>query len=80
MSVLTIIAGVLLALCCICVIVVVTVQNKSGSGLSGAIMGGDAAGFSDGRDNNAKLTKLTKVLAGALLVLTMALSLACMVK
>jgi len=79
MNVVIVIAGILLIACCVCVIALVTVQGKATNGLSGAIMGGDAAGFgSKGRDNNAKLVKLTKIMASVFFVLALVMSLLCM--
>ncbi len=78
MSPILIIFGILLILSCVIVIVVIALQSKSSNGLAGAIMGGDSAGFGGSNKQNEKMTKLTKILAGAFFGLTLITSLICM--
>lgn len=76
MSVIEIIAGCLLIISCILIIVVVTIQQPKGSGLSGAIMGGEGtqAQGRRGRSNEAKLARTTKILAIVFFVVTFAVN------
>ena len=63
MSVLEIICGVVLLLSAVVVIYLTLVQEPKGRGLSGAIMGGDAAQVSAGRSrsSDARIAKVTKI-------------------
>ncbi len=72
MSTFEIIAGSVLALCCIFIIILVIKQDNKGSGLSGAISGGDA-GYLGKIKNTAdeKMASLTKYLAIALFLITL---------
>jgi len=66
MSFIEIIAGVTLIISCIMIVVIVTIQQPKGSGLSGAIMGGDTQSQSGGRrgkSNDARLSRLTRIFA-----------------
>ena len=68
-----ILAGAILILCSIAIIVIVSLQTDRGDGLSGAIMGGNSAGFG-GRDksNSDRLTGLTKILGVVFFVIAIA--------
>lgn len=70
MGALEIVSGVLLILCSIAIIVLVLFQESKGSGLSGAIAGGEMMG-SEGRSRSsgAVLAKYTKYAAIAFFVL-----------
>ena len=74
MSILEIIAGSLLIISCIMIVVIVTVQQPKGSGISGAIMGGEtqSSGNRRGKSNDAKLARLTRIFAIAFFVITFA--------
>ena len=75
MSILEIITGSTLIISCIMIVVIVTAQQPKGSGISGAIMGGDTGGTQSnrrGKSNDAKLSKLTRILAIAFFVITLA--------
>ena len=66
MSIVEIIAGVTLIISCVMMVIIITVQQPKGSGLSGAIMGGDTqtqSGGRRGRSNDARLSRLTKIFA-----------------
>ncbi|MEG1557609.1 MAG: preprotein translocase subunit SecG, partial [Oscillospiraceae bacterium] len=68
----------LLIVCCILIVIVVSVQSGKGSGLTGAIMGSDtsASGIRGrGRDTDAKLASMTKILAIVLFAITLGVSL-----
>lgn len=70
-----IILGVLLIIVCIALTVIVMIQEESQSGLSGAIAGGSSDTFygkNKGRTSEAKIKKLTKILAIVFLVLSLA--------
>ena len=73
MSILEIIAGSMLIISCIMIVVIVTIQQPKGSGISGAIMGGDSSGPSNrrGKSNEARLAKLTRIFAIAFFVVTL---------
>ncbi len=71
MSTIEIIAGSCLLLSCIAIVVAVALQS-SNSGMSSAIMGGEGTGVKGrGRENEKKLSKITRVLAIVLFVVTM---------
>lgn len=70
-----IVLGVLLIIVCIALTIIVMIQEESQSGLSGAIVGGSSDTFfgkNKGRTTEAKLKKITKVLAIVFLVLSLA--------
>jgi len=70
-----IVLGVLLILVCIALTVIVMIQEESQSGLSGAIAGGSGDTFygkNKGRTSEAKLKRLTKIIAICFLVLSLA--------
>jgi len=56
------------------IVVIVTIQQPKGSGISGAIMGGDSGTQSSrrGKSNEARLAKLTRTFAIAFFVVTLA--------
>ncbi|MDR2502406.1 MAG: preprotein translocase subunit SecG [Oscillospiraceae bacterium] len=64
-------------LICLALIVIVTVQSGKTSGLSGALGGGSDTFLSknSGKSFDAKLARATKWVAGAFVVLTLALNL-----
>lgn len=67
-------AGSVLILACLSIIILVLLQDNKGSGLSGAISGGDASGMMQRgrtRARDEKLAKITKVLAVVLFVVTL---------
>jgi len=75
MSALEIVLGILLIIVCIALTVIVMIQEESQSGLSGAIAGGSSDTFfgkNKGRTTEAKLKKLTKIIAISFLVLSLA--------
>ena len=75
MSALEIVLGVLLIIVCIALTIIVMIQEESQSGLSGAIAGGNSDTFfgkNKGRTTEAKLKKLTKIIAICFLVLSLA--------
>ncbi|MBO4338618.1 MAG: preprotein translocase subunit SecG [Clostridiales bacterium] len=75
MSAFEIVLGVLLIIVCIALTVIVMIQEESQSGLSGAIAGGSSDTFfgkNKGRTSEAKLKKLTKIIAIVFLVLSLA--------
>lgn len=73
MSIMEIIAGSMLVISCIIIVVIVTIQQPKGSGISGAIMGGDSSSQSRrGKSNDAKLARLTRVFAIAFFIITLA--------
>lgn len=75
MSVLEYIAGGALIVCSLAIIFFVLLQDNKGSGLSGAISGGDIGGMMaqrGGRDKNEKLVKITKICAVFFFVVTIA--------
>ena len=64
MGVLEIVSGVLLILCSVAIIVMVLFQDTKGSGLSGAIMGGEMmANEGRSRSSNSMLARYTKYAA-----------------
>lgn len=70
MSAIEIIGGSCLLLSCIAIVVAVALQS-SNSGMSSAIMGGDSTGVKGrGRENEKKLSKITRILAIVLFVVT----------
>lgn len=70
MGVLEIISGILLILCSIAIIVLVLFQDSKGSGLSGAIAGGEMMGNEGrSRSSGAVLARYTKYAAIAFFVL-----------
>ena len=74
MSALEIVLGVFLIIICIALTVIVMIQEESQSGLSGAIAGGSGDTFygkNKGRTTEARLKKLTKIIAIAFLVLSL---------
>ncbi|MEA4912938.1 MAG: preprotein translocase subunit SecG [Oscillospiraceae bacterium] len=72
MSVIEIVAGSLLLLCSIFIILAVMLQSGKGDGISGAIMGGGDYGIRDkGKDSDAKLARLTKILAVVFFIVTL---------
>jgi len=73
MSIIEIIAGAMLIVSCIMIVVIVTIQQPKGSGLSGAIMGGDTQTQSGrrGKSNDARLSRLTRIFAIAFFVVTL---------
>ncbi len=79
MTVIEIVAGSCLLLCCAAIIIAVACQSEKGSGMSTAIMGGEAdtvRGRSKARD--IKLAKITKILAVVLFVVTIAVNIVSM--
>jgi len=74
MSVMEIIAGSMLIISCIMIVVIVTIQQPKGSGISGAIMGGEGTsqGSRRGKSNEARLAKLTRIFAIAFFIITLA--------
>ncbi len=76
MSAIEIISGIVLIISCIIIIILVMLQESKGSGLAGAIGGGemlDAANRPTGRD--AVLAKFTKIAATILFLVTLAVGL-----
>lgn len=71
MNTIEIVAGALLILTCIVIVVAVALQSSSGGDLS-AIMGGDSSAAARGKakDRDAKLAKITKILAIVLFIVT----------
>ena len=69
MGVLEIVSGVILILCSIAIIVMVLFQESKGSGLSGAIGGGEMMD-NGSRSANSALAKYTKYAAIAFFVVT----------
>lgn len=75
MGTIEIVAGALLILTCLVIIVAVTLQSNQGGGMSGVIMGGEGtAARGKAKNNDAKLAKITKILAVVLFVLTFVVS------
>ena len=75
MSTIEIVAGALLILTSLVIVIAVTLQSSKGGGMSGAIMGGEGTAVrGKAKDNDAKLAKITKILAVVLFVLTLAVS------
>ncbi|MEA5051473.1 MAG: preprotein translocase subunit SecG [Oscillospiraceae bacterium] len=75
MSAIEIVAGSMLLLCSLCIILAVMLQSGKGDGLSGAIMGGgDYSYRGKGKDNDAKLARMTKILAVVFFVVTLAVN------
>ena len=71
MGALEIISGVLLILCSIAIIVLVLFQESKGSGLSGAIAGGEMMGNEGrSRSSGAVLARYTKYVAIAFFVIS----------
>ena len=78
MEVVLIILKILLALCCIGVVAVVLMQDSNSDGLSGVIGGGNSDSFfgkNKGHTMQAKLSKLTVILAIVFAVLVIAVDL-----
>lgn len=74
MQIYEIIGGSVLMLACVLLIVMVLLQDNKGSGLSGAISGGDAGGMLQrgrGRTRDDRLASITKVLAIVLFAVTL---------
>ena len=73
---LTTVLSVIQVLCCIAIIAVVMLQSGKSAGLSGAIAGGADTFLSKNKAKSldAKLAKMTKWVAIAFIVLTLALS------
>ena len=70
MSAIEIIGGSCLLLSCIAIVAAVALQS-SNSGMSSAIMGGDTSGVKGrGRESEKKLSKITRILAVVLFVVT----------
>ena len=77
MSVLEIVAGVVLILCSIVIILVVLAQDSKDDGLTSAIGGGYNESFYEGnmsRTKDAKLSRLTKISATLIFIITLALN------
>lgn len=70
-----VVGGAVLMFTCILIIILVLLQDNKGSGLSGAISGGDAGGMLQrgrGRARDEKRAKLTRILAIVLFVVVLA--------
>lgn len=83
MQIYEIIAGSVLMLACILLIIVVLMQDNKGSGLSGAIGGGEAGGILQrgrGRSRDEKLAKITKILAIVLFVVVLVVDMLSLIK
>ncbi|MCH5191828.1 MAG: preprotein translocase subunit SecG [Oscillospiraceae bacterium] len=77
MSALQIVFGVFLILLAIAIIVLVMMQEGNQQGLSGAISGGSSESFfgkNKSRTNEAKVSFITKILAGVFFVLALVAS------
>lgn len=77
MSALQIVFGVFLILLALAIIVLVMMQEGNQQGLSGAISGGSSESFfgkNKSRTNEAKVSFITKVLAGVFFVLALVAS------
>ncbi len=75
MTTIEIVTGALLLLTCLCIIVAVTLQSGRSDGMSSVIMGGDGGSVKGrSKDSDAKLAKITKILAVVLFVVTLAVS------
>ncbi|MCD7727496.1 MAG: preprotein translocase subunit SecG [Ruminococcus sp.] len=73
MSTLEIISGILLLLSCIAIIIIVLVQESKEQGLNSAIGGGSNDSFyatNKSRTRDAKLSRITKIAAVILFVVT----------
>ncbi len=74
MSTLEIISGILLLLSCIAIIIIVLVQESKEQGLNSAIGGGSNDSFyatNKNRTRDAKLSRITKIAAVILFVVTL---------
>ena len=81
MSALQIVFGVFLILLALIIIVLVMMQEGNQQGLSGAISGGSSESFfgkNKGRTNEAKVSFITKILAGVFFVLALVASIVMM--
>ncbi len=77
MGVLEIVAGAVLILCSIIIVLVVLAQESKDDGLTSAIGGGYNESFFEGnqsRTKDAKLSRLTKVSAALIFIITLALN------
>ncbi|SDA23223.1 preprotein translocase subunit SecG [Ruminococcus sp. YE71] len=77
MSVIEIVAGAVLILCSIVIILVVLAQENKDDGLTSAIGGGYNESFYEGnmsRTKDAKLSRITKVSAALIFIITLALN------
>lgn len=77
MSVVEIICGVVLMVTALAIIVLTLAQENKGRGLSGAIMGGDAAGMMDSgraRGKDVRMAKATKICGIVFVVVTILVS------
>ncbi len=77
-----VVLGVLLILTAVVITIVVLMQKSNDDGLSGAIVGGSSDSFygkNKGRSNEAKLVKITKILAVVFFVLVLGTSIVCTV-
>ena len=75
-----VVLGVVLMLTAVLITVLVLMQKSNDDGLSGAIVGGSADTFygkNKGRTNEAKLAKITKILAVVFFVLVLGTSIVC---
>ncbi len=75
-----IVLGIFLIVVSVLITVLVLMQKSNDNGLSGAIVGGSADTFygkNKGRTNEAKLAKITKVLAVVFFILVLGTSLIC---
>lgn len=73
MSFIEIMAGAVLIVSCIMLVVIITVQQPKGSGISGAIMGGETQVQTGrrGKSNDARLSKFTRIFAIVFFVVTL---------
>ena len=77
MSALQIVLGIVLIVLAVLIIVLVMLQESHQQGLSGAISGGSSESFfgkNKGRTDEAKKAFLTKIFAGAFLVIVLVAS------
>lgn len=74
MAVLTTVLTIVQVLVAIGVIVTVLLQSGKSAGLSGSIAGGAETFFGKGKSMDEKLSRMTKWLAGAFFVITLALT------
>lgn len=74
MTVIEIISGILLLICCVAISLIVLIQDSKEQGLNSAIGGGSNDSFystNKNRTRDAKLSRITKVAAIILFVVTL---------